>query len=72
MGGGRQQKEDEIDPSVGVVFHVAVATRVEDEQPLADIHARDDESARATEEALRHAIRISDRPQERPLILRTL
>lgn len=38
MGGGRKTKEDEIDPSVGVLLHVEVGDRVTNGDLLAEVH----------------------------------
>ncbi|HXH60778.1 MAG TPA: thymidine phosphorylase [Fimbriimonadaceae bacterium] len=38
MGGGRKHKEDEIDPTVGIVLHVEVGDSVEKGQTLATVH----------------------------------
>jgi pyrimidine-nucleoside phosphorylase len=38
LGGGREKKEDSIDPAVGLEFHKRVGHRVEKGEPLASIH----------------------------------
>lgn len=69
LGGGRTRVEDEIDPAVGFVLAVRPGQRVERGQPVATIHARDEETQRAAEEALRRAIVIGEeRPAARALI----
>ncbi|MCH8979052.1 MAG: hypothetical protein IH945_07395, partial [Armatimonadetes bacterium] len=40
MGGGRKQKTDDIDPSVGIVVHVEVGDEVADGQLLASVHGK--------------------------------
>jgi pyrimidine-nucleoside phosphorylase len=47
LGGGRQKKEDDIDPSVGVVLAAEVGQRVERGQELFTVHARTDADAQA-------------------------
>lgn len=69
LGGGRTKVDDEIDPSVGIVLHVRPGVRVERGQPIATIHARDEEGRAAAETALREAISLGDTPPAaRPLI----
>jgi pyrimidine-nucleoside phosphorylase len=38
LGGGREKKEDSIDPAVGLEFHKRIGDRVEKGEPLATIH----------------------------------
>ena len=38
LGGGREKKEDKIDPAVGLEFHKRIGDRVEKGEPLATIH----------------------------------
>ena len=45
LGGGRRTKEDTIDHAVGVVCSAKRGQTVEAGQILADVHARDEESA---------------------------
>jgi pyrimidine-nucleoside phosphorylase len=69
LGGGRQKVEDEIDPAVGIVIKVKPGQKIERGQHLATIHARDEETKKLAEEALRRAIIIGDSaPAPRPLI----
>jgi thymidine phosphorylase len=63
LGGGRTRQEDTIDPTVGFVIGVKPGDRVEADQPIATIYARDAsgiEQGRATLDA---AIAIADRPE---------
>lgn len=69
LGGGRTRVEDEVDPAVGIVLHVRPGSRVERGQPIATVHARDDDGRKAAEAALRQAIVLGEGvPQRRPLI----
>lgn len=69
LGGGRTRVEDQIDPAVGIVMHVRPGTRVERGQPIATVHARDEETRAAAEAALREAIKLGESaPSRRPLI----
>ncbi len=70
LGGGRRQKEDRIDPGVGVLLRAEVGSRIEPGQPLASIHAATEEAARTAEAELRLAFSFcDDEPEEAPLIL---
>jgi thymidine phosphorylase len=64
MGGGRKQKEDMIDPSVGLELHVGVGDRVEKGQLLAEVHG--------TDPGVGHAFEIVDREvSSRPVVIET-
>jgi pyrimidine-nucleoside phosphorylase len=70
LGAGRRTKEDAVDHAVGVVVHAKRGDRVEAGQPLATIHARDDEGARAGAAEVLAAYEIRDAPvDERPVLL---
>ena len=58
LGAGRLRKEDKIDPSAGVVIQAPVGAAVHEGDPLAIVHARSDEVARAGIQRLQQAWRI--------------
>jgi pyrimidine-nucleoside phosphorylase len=60
LGGGRRTKDDEIDHSVGVVCSAKRGQTVEVGQVLADVHARDEESAAPAVDAVAAAYEIGD------------
>jgi pyrimidine-nucleoside phosphorylase len=60
LGGGRRTKDDAIDHSVGVVCSAKRGQTVEAGQVLADVHARDEESAARAVEAVAAAYAIGD------------
>jgi pyrimidine-nucleoside phosphorylase len=62
LGGGRRTKDDEIDHAVGVVCSAKRGQTVEEGQVLADVHARDEESAARAAEAVSKAYSITDEP----------
>ena len=66
LGGGRRTKDDEIDHSVGVVCSAKRGQTVEAGQVLADVHARDEDSARAAAEAVLPAYEITDEDPRTP------
>jgi len=61
MGGGRQQLEDPIDPSVGFVITVKPGDHVAAGEPIASIFARDEEGIRIGIAALDRAISIGEK-----------
>lgn len=68
LGGGRQQVDDTVDPAVGFVITAKPGDRVRAGEPLASIHARTDDAARAARAALAEAITIGDSGTAAPLI----
>jgi pyrimidine-nucleoside phosphorylase len=60
LGGGRRQKDDTIDHSVGVVCSAKRGQTVDAGQVLADVHARDEESAARAVDAVAAAYEIGD------------
>jgi pyrimidine-nucleoside phosphorylase len=60
LGGGRRTKDDAIDHAVGVVCSAKRGQTVETGQVLADVHARDEESAARAVEAVAAAYEIGD------------
>lgn len=65
LGGGREKKDDVIDPSVGVELHVEVGMKVAKGEPLTTVHARDEGSADAATARLRTAVKISESEVDR-------
>jgi len=63
LGGGRRQLGDAIDPAVGFVITAKPGQRVARGEPLATIHARNDEGLRIGRAALETAIAMGDEPQ---------
>ncbi len=55
LGGGREKKEDKIDPAVGLTFHKRIGDRVDRNEPLCTLHYNSDarlgEAKRLTESA---------------------
>jgi thymidine phosphorylase len=73
LGGGRRTMSDTIDLSVGLTDVAPIGAWVDQERPLALIHASSEESATTAASMIRQACRISDtRPAERPVIGRIL
>jgi thymidine phosphorylase len=73
LGAGRRTKEDTIDHSVGIRCFAKRGDPVDEGQPLAEIHARDDTSAEQAADQIRPLIEIGDEPRPpRPIVLETL
>ena len=62
MGAGRRTKEDVIDPAVGYVMNVRIGDAVTEGQPLATVHARDEQSAQEAIAAIQRCVRIAGQP----------
>jgi pyrimidine-nucleoside phosphorylase len=60
LGAGRRTKADEIDHAVGIVCRAKRGDRVSTGDLLAEVHARDDATARRAVEAVRDAYRLGD------------
>jgi pyrimidine-nucleoside phosphorylase len=73
LGAGRATKEDSIDHAVGIRCLRKRGDAVEDEEPLAEVHARDDDAAAAAAAEIAAAYRIeAEAPPERPLLIDVL
>jgi pyrimidine-nucleoside phosphorylase len=69
LGAGREVAGEPIDHTVGVVCVRKRGEEVAAGEPLAEIHARDDESAEAAEASLLAAYEIGAPPEPQPLVL---
>jgi len=74
LGGGRERKEDSVDPAVGIVLHKKVGDRVAAGEVLATIHYNSEARAARTEQLLEQSYRIADSPsaEKRQLIHRVI
>ena len=73
LGGGRERKEDSVDPAVGIVLHKKVGDRVDSGDRLATIHYNSDVLAERAKRLVAESIQISDvPPAKRPLIHRVI
>ena len=74
LGGGRERKEDSVDPSVGIVLHKKVGDAVSSGEPLATIHYNAEPRALRARQLLEQSYRINDLPPsaKRPLIHRVI
>jgi pyrimidine-nucleoside phosphorylase len=62
LGGGREKKEDSIDPAVGVVVHKKVGDRVSAGEPLCTLHYDSDTRAAQAKELIEQSYRIGETP----------
>jgi pyrimidine-nucleoside phosphorylase len=73
LGGGRQQKQDPIDPSVGIVVEHKIGDFVSQGAPLATVHARNGSDVERVRERVRAAFELAAaRPAVPPLVYETL
>ncbi len=69
LGGGRQRKEDRIDPRVGLVLNVKVGDAVHHDTPLVTIHAASIPDAERVLPQLRAAYQIAPTPVTAPPLI---
>ena len=73
LGGGRRAREDVLDLSVGLTEVAPIGSSVDNERPLAIVHASSDETAELAAAMIGDAYRVSESPAaERPVIYETL
>ena len=74
LGGGRERKEDSVDPAVGIVLHKKVGDAVSAGEPLATIHYNSETRADSARRLLEASYQINDSPPRdvRPLIHQAL
>lgn len=70
LGGGRERKENSVDPAVGIVLHKKVGDRVAAGEAIATIHYNSQARAEEARQLIERSCRIEDaRPtSKRPLI----
>jgi pyrimidine-nucleoside phosphorylase len=73
LGGGRERKEDSVDPAVGIVLHRKTGDSVSSGDVLATIHYNSESLAARAKRLLEQSCLIADSPPiERPLIHRVI
>jgi pyrimidine-nucleoside phosphorylase len=74
LGGGRERKEDSVDPAVGIALHKKVGEAVSAGEPLATIYYNAEARADRARQLLEASYQIADSPapQKRPLIHRVI
>ena len=73
LGGGRERKEDSVDPSVGIVLHKKVGDRVDAVEPLATIYYNLESKAQHARNLIEQSYEIGIAlPTRRPLVHRII
>jgi pyrimidine-nucleoside phosphorylase len=73
LGGGRERKEDSVDPAVGIVLHKKMGDRVKAGEALATIHYSSEALGERAQHLVSESIQIGDTtPAKRPLIHRVI
>jgi thymidine phosphorylase len=74
LGGGREKKEDSVDPAVGLVLRKKVSDHVRAGEPLCTIHYHSEARALRAKKLIEDSYAIGDAPptQERPLVHRII
>jgi pyrimidine-nucleoside phosphorylase len=74
LGGGREKKEDSVDPSVGIVLHRKLGDQVVEEESLCTIHHNSEVRAAQAAKLFLESYKIADAPPafKRPLIHRII
>jgi len=73
LGAGRRTKDDPVDHTVGIVCTKKRGDAVDEGEPLAEVHARDDASAETAAAAVLTAYAVADEPpRPRGIVLDTL
>jgi pyrimidine-nucleoside phosphorylase len=74
LGGGRERKEDSVDPAVGIVLHKKVGDRVDGGEPLATIHYHAEARAERARQLVAASCEIAEvaPSTKRPLIHRII
>ncbi len=74
LGGGRERKEDVVDPAVGLVVHKKVGDSVAAKEPLCTIYHNSEARAERARELIEASYQLEDSPpkKKRPLIQRVI
>jgi thymidine phosphorylase len=62
LGGGREKKEDSVDPAVGIVVHKKIADKVAAGEPLCTIHCHSDAQGARAKRLLQESYEITAAP----------
>ena len=70
LGGGREKKEDTIDPAVGLEFHKRIGDAVERGEPLCTLHYNSDARLAEARHLVETAYRIeAEKPKTIPALI---
>jgi len=69
LGGGREKKEDSVDPAVGLVLHKKVGDKIAAGDPLCTIHYNAESRASRAHALIEHSYHIGDAPAAKTRVL---
>lgn len=69
LGGGRLHPDDEIDPAVGFSDLTTIGSRVEKSEPVAVVHARNEDDWQRAAQVLNEAISVGEEPAPEPPVI---
>jgi pyrimidine-nucleoside phosphorylase len=69
LGGGRERKEDSVDPAVGIVVHKKLGDKVSAGEPLCTIHCHSDAQAARAKTLLEESYQIAAAPPTQKISL---
>jgi len=69
LGGGREKKEDAVDPAVGIVVHKKIGDRVEKAEALCTIHCHSEASAERARTMIAGSYTISETAPHKPALI---
>ena len=74
LGGGRERKEDLVDPAVGIVLHKKVGDRIDAREPIATLYYKAEAKAARARQLIAASCEITDSApsSKRPLIHRVI
>ena len=72
LGGGREKKEDSVDPAVGIILHKKVADRVAAGEPLCTVMYNSEPRALQAKQLLAQCYQISDSPPAAKKLIRRI
>ncbi|HEY1423404.1 MAG TPA: thymidine phosphorylase [Candidatus Acidoferrum sp.] len=72
LGGGREKKEDKIDPGVGLEFHKRIGDRVATDETLVTIYYNNDAKLPDAQQRITQAFVLSDQPVPPKKLIRRL
>jgi pyrimidine-nucleoside phosphorylase len=74
LGGGRERKEDSVDPAVGIVLHKKVGDQVAANEPIATVYYNAEAKAMRARQLIEASYVVADKPPstKRPLIHRII
>jgi len=72
LGGGREKKEDSIDPAVGIVLRKKIGDRVSAGEPLCTIHYNSESRAAQAMPLIERSYQITETPPAKTLLVRKI